>query len=1121
VELEEFDCRAYTPSDFHTHDQEFTVVSVSGGKAMIQTCFQSSAWYTALSLTERLASLRSVGPKTPNHEVNVDLAGRRMQRWRAQPPFTTGSHFAQRLAADGMTEDELLHILGEPIEDVHERFPSSPAWLVGLAQAFSRPAPSNGSPEPELPPGQEAEGFLSAIKPLMDQARERFHEGIEALVQTCANLPFDPGTVQAVLLAKLPRQLLARLSRTMVLELHVARLQGLLQGDTTEKRFRSFLQRLHQPDTALALLQEYPVLARQLLICSDNWVTFGLEFLQHLCADWEIIRTTFSPEYDPGLLVQVDGGKGDRHRGGRSVQIARFSSGLRVVYKPKALAVERHFQELLTWLNDHGDHPPFRTLKILDRGSYGWIEFVGVQSCVSPTEVQRFYQRQGGYLALLYALEATDFHHENLIATGEHPVLVDLEALFHPYVGGRDLHGAEQLASNTINHSVLRVSLLPQRLWPTAESEGIDLSGLGAVAGQFTPQPVPYWEGVGTDEMRLARQRLAMSGSLNRPTLNGTEVNALNYAEAIIEGFINIYGLLRKHREKLLADDGPLACFAGDEVRVILRATRYYAALLRESFHPDVLRDALDRDRLFDQLWVAAERFPHLARVIPAEREDLLKGDIPIFTTRPNSRDVWSSSNERIADFFDESGMTLVQQRVQQLGDADLAQQLWFVRASLSSLSGADQTKRPSHRLTEPRTLADREPLLTAARGVGDRLEALALRSECETTWIGLTFLNERPWSPMPLVADLYDGLSGVALFLAYLGMVTGQDRYTNLAQAALTTMRRQLERGQQHITSIGGFDGWGGVIYTLTHLGTLWARPALLTEAEVVVECLAPLIERDEQLDLIGGAAGCIGSLLSLYRCAPSERTLAAAIQCGDHLLAQSQAMAQGIGWVTRFTATKALTGFSHGAAGMAWALLELAALTGAERFQTAARAAIAYERSLFSHEVRNWPDLRDPATLGLAGDNGQVNFGVAWCHGASGIGLARLASLPYLKDKETRAEIDAALQTTLAQGFGSNHSLCHGDLGNLELLFQASQMVDDPQWRTPVNRMAAIILESIEREGWLCGNPFRVESPGLMTGLAGIGYGLLRLAEPARVPSVLVLAPPVIGKRAGIEYP
>jgi lantibiotic modifying enzyme len=132
-------------------------------------------------------------------------------------------------------------------------------------------------------------------------------------------------------------------------------------------------------------------------------------------------------------------------------------------------------------------------------------------------------------------------------------------------------------------------------------------------------------------------------------------------------------------------------------------------------------------------------------------------------------------------------------------------------------------------------------------------------------------------------------------------------------------------------------------------------------------------------------------------------------------------------------------------------------------------------------------------------------------WCHGAPGIGLARLCSLRHLDDEAIRAEIDTALQTTLAKGFGGNHSLCHGDLGNLELLLQASQVLAEPQWHAQVDRIAAIILESISRDGWLCGTPLGVESPGLMTGLAGIGYGLLRLAEPTRVPCVLVLAPPV----------
>src|SRR5262249_15579068 len=137
----------------------------------------------------------------------------------------------------------------------------------------------------------------------------------------------------------------------------------------------------------------------------------------------------------------------------------------------------------------------------------------------------------------------------------------------------------------------------------------------------------------------------------------------------------------------------------------------------------------------------------------------------------------------------------------------------------------------------------------------------------------------------------------------------------------------------------------------------------------------------------------------------------------------------------------------------------------------------------------------------------------GIAWCHGAPGIGLGRLRSLPYLNDDAARAEIDAALETTLREGFGLNHSLCHGDLGNLELLLQAADTLAAARWRPELSRVTAMLLESIERRGPLCAAPGGVETPGLMLGLGGIGYQLLRAADPGAVPSLLALAPPVSG--------
>jgi lantibiotic modifying enzyme len=132
------------------------------------------------------------------------------------------------------------------------------------------------------------------------------------------------------------------------------------------------------------------------------------------------------------------------------------------------------------------------------------------------------------------------------------------------------------------------------------------------------------------------------------------------------------------------------------------------------------------------------------------------------------------------------------------------------------------------------------------------------------------------------------------------------------------------------------------------------------------------------------------------------------------------------------------------------------------------------------------------------------------AWCHGAPGIGLGRLAGLPYLDDATVRAEIEIAVESTLENGFGRNHCLCHGDLGNLEVVTMAAGWLERPDWAERAGRIAGGVLTGIRERGWLFGIPGRTEPPGLMIGLAGIGYGLLRLAAPERVPSVVILEGP-----------
>src|SRR5205807_3725328 len=125
----------------------------------------------------------------------------------------------------------------------------------------------------------------------------------QALTRTYASLPFDAQTIISLLFAHLPMLILPKLNNTIVLELNVARVQGRLQGETPEERFQSFLQQLAQPENMLSLLEEYAVLARQLVETLDRWVKCELELLERLCADWEQIQTVFAPACESGVLI--------------------------------------------------------------------------------------------------------------------------------------------------------------------------------------------------------------------------------------------------------------------------------------------------------------------------------------------------------------------------------------------------------------------------------------------------------------------------------------------------------------------------------------------------------------------------------------------------------------------------------------------------------------------------------------------------------------------------------------------------------------------------------------------------------------------------------------------------
>jgi type 2 lantibiotic biosynthesis protein LanM len=1076
---------------------------------MSRGALASSVWYAALTLAERAELLRLTPGVTRRAHAVSEQAERRLDRWCAQFHGESSERFAQRLAEENVTVEDLGYLLDEPAETVRERMQEVPGWLQRLSRAYARTANcDSNSADSALDP--KAARVLEIVEPLVTEARQQLRAAISNLDEADPTSPFDPRSVDRLFYPALAYKLLPMLAKTIALEVNVARLEGWLEGNSGEERFQNFIEQLRQPHRAVGFFHEYPVLARQIVTIVDHWVETSLEFLVRLREDWTEIQDILHPGQVLGCLEAVEDA-GDTHRRGRSVMIGRFRNGCQLVYKPRSLAIDQHMQELLQWLNQRGARPPFRTLTLLDRATHGWVEFVQSETCTSPEDVRDFFERIGGYLALFYVVRATDLHHENVIAAGAHPVIVDLETVWQPSETDLDLSDASMLARDALVASVLTSGLLPRRVWASAESDGVDLSGIGGDAGQTSPNRMPRWQDAGTDEVHLTREHVRLDGADNRVSINGVEVDPLAYAERIVAGFESTYRLLLNHRDELLASDGPLAAFTGDELRVVLRNTRTYGELLSESFHPDVLHNALDRDRLFDRLWVRTLESPEVARVVRVELADLARGDIPIFTTHTDSRDIWTSTGTRITDFFRNSGHDLVEGRIRELSERDLAHQKWIVRGSLATLSGdRDRVEHVRQVKVEATPDVTRARLLASACSIGDRVLSLAFRGEHDAAWLGLTLSRDQHWFLAPLGPNLGDGMAGVALFLGYLGAVTGEKRYTDTARAALIALRNLLRRYPAMLSSIGGFAGWGGVIYCMAHLATLWNDPSLIEESVGYMTRLREFIEDDQELDIMGGAAGGILSLLSLHRAAPSRNVLETAIQCGEVLVARAVAAEPGAGLPPRMAASGPLTGFSHGTAGAALALLELAECTSIQRFRQSAFSMLEYERHLFSPAEGNWPDLRVFNRRGAEGPSGPAAFMVAWCHGAPGIGLSRLRMLRLIDDAAMRTEIERALETTVSRGFGLNHSLCHGDLGNLEAVLEANRVLAGSEWTEHLERLLVRVVSSTTESGWRCGNPLGLESPELLTGLAGIGYELLRIADPDRVPSVLALAPP-----------
>ena len=949
--------------------------------------------------------------------------------------------------------------------------------------------------------------FSNLYKPIFNYFADECYEKIEK-----SGIIENPKSFFGKFLQDECKELLEFSQRTLILDVNMARSNKRLAGETKELRFKYYVDTLLNSEKYLRVLFGKYKHLYNILITRCKWNFKYIEdVINYFKENLNDIKAKILNTKEDVKIRNISVSLGDSHRQGRTVSIIELDNNEKVVYKPRSFNLENGFNKFIDYLNSKGkkENSELYKMKVVSREDYGFSEFIKYDECKDEEDVKLFYYRTGKLLGALFALNAKDIHHENIIAKGNQPIVIDLEALFHSDVilEDKELFESTEVAQEIVNSSVYSIGFLPQKIFNPYEQQGsnyIDVSAFGSDEKQVAPFKSYKIINANTDEMKIEKVDSIIETESNTPKVNGEIRKSENYIEQIKEGFLEIYDILMNNKEEAI--NVIQSIFRGMRNRFILRPTYEYGQLMHTSYHPDFMRYKVNRYILLHRLGVNIEK--KYLKVIKSEMNDILFGDVPYFSCQIDSREIKNSKDESIDMILDKSPLDKVIMKIKNLSNADRNTQIHFIDMSFlakTTNTCKDETVVKFSKKVDEKTI-DQERIIDLAKKIGKFIIEKSITGETkegiDRTWISTVLLgkDECSWSLEPAGNNLYDGNTGIALFLAYLGEVTKEDIFTNTAIQAMESVASEVEKlNTKYPLLIGPYNGISGYFYGLFQMYNITGEKRFLSIIKDKIDIFYSLIDKDRNIDVISGASGTLGVFLNMYNnCDDDElkkHFLKIAMLCYEHIKNSKVSISEdSIAWGEGGIYVPC-SGFAHGNSGIIAYLMKLYAITKDDEILDIVRKGLNYERSLYSMEHRNWYSSIE-----------KHNMGLAWCHGAPGILLSRLILKDCgYNDEFIDKEIDIALETTIKQGFGNNPCFCHGDLGNLSIVEYAAKVLNKPELKKNCIGTFNQIFNDVVSERWNKGVSCGTENMGLMIGLACFGYGILMKNNNVQIPQIL----------------
>lgn len=379
--------------------------------------------------------------------------------------------------------------------------------------------------------------------------------------------------------------------------------------------------------------------------------------------------------------------------------------------------------------------------------------------------------------------------------------------------------------------------------------------------------------------------------------------------------------------------------------------------------------------------------------------------------------------------------------------------------------------------------------------------------------------------------ADLYNGNAGIIWFFTELYKVHPQTHYY---ETIIGGLEHLLDDAQQSPNNYSFFTGKVGLIYLLLQVYAITTDDGYIHKALAIAANCPSLTALQQEprviFDLLSGIAGSVLVLTHLYAISNDKAVYQTLTAYTVFLLEHTRFAKQGFFWDQSENQIIPVAGFSHGAGGIGYVLLQLGHYFKNDILTWCGKQGYIYENSLYNKRMNNWPDYRQGISdekgfeRALTAFENNKNYFLepremtAWCHGAPGIGLSRIATASYYHDIAFHNDIDKAVEKTVNDlhqfGFDDqreflNYCLCHGYGGNALLLYEADRYKGEQKYASLRLDVAMAAIEQKRQRGYYRSGYSMLkdkEAEGLLLGTAGIGCFFLSFLNSTNFNNILL---------------